>query len=66
MMQYSDTWRTMRKLIHQFFMESRCEKEHYQVQEAEASQMLYDFMTEPEKHMLHPKRFSNSITMSLG
>jgi len=66
MMQYGDTWRTMRKLIHQFFMESRCEKEHWQVQEAEASQMLYDFMTDPEQHMLHPKRFSNSITMSLG
>ncbi|KAF2501077.1 cytochrome P450 [Lophium mytilinum] len=65
MMQYGDTWRTMRKLIHQFFMESRCEKEHWEVQEAEASQMLYDFLTDPAGHMMHPKRFSNSITMSL-
>lgn len=66
MMQYGDTWRTMRKLIHQFFMESQCEKNHYVVQEAEAAQMLHDFMAQPEDHMLHPKRFSNSITMSLG
>lgn len=66
MMQYGETWRTMRKMIHQFFMESRCEKEHWKVQEAEASQMLYDFLTDPDAHMNHPKRFSNSITMSLG
>ncbi|KAF2795103.1 cytochrome P450 [Melanomma pulvis-pyrius CBS 109.77] len=65
MMQYGETWRTMRKMIHQFFMESRCEKEHWKVQEAEASQMLYDFLTDPDAHMNHPKRFSNSITMSL-
>lgn len=66
MMQYGATWRTMRKLIHQTFMESMCDKEHYKVQEAEANQMLYDFLTNPKDHMLHPKRFSNSITMSLG
>ncbi|KAF2729756.1 cytochrome P450 [Polyplosphaeria fusca] len=65
MMQYGDTWRTMRKLIHEMFRESRCEKEHVELQEAEASQMMADFLTQPERHMLHPKRFSNSITMSL-
>ncbi|KAF2205971.1 m-hydroxybenzyl alcohol hydroxylase [Delitschia confertaspora ATCC 74209] len=65
MMQYGKTWQNIRKLVHQFFMESRCEKEHFEVQEAEASQMLYDFLTDPGRHMLHPKRFSNSITMSL-
>lgn len=66
MMQYGPTWRTMRKLIHQTFMEPMCEKEHWKVQEAEANQMIHDFLTRPKDHMLHPKRFSNSITMSLG
>jgi cytochrome P450 family 619 len=66
MMQYGETWRTMRKMIHQFFMEAQCEKSHYQVQEAEANQMIYDFLVDPKNNMLHPKRFSNSITMSLG
>nr|UPH69770.1 putative cytochrome p450 protein [Neofusicoccum parvum] len=65
MMQYGDTWRTVRKLIHQTFMESNCDKYHYKVQEAEANQMIYDFMVNPADHMSHPKRFSNSITMSL-
>ena len=35
------------------------------MQEAEANQMVYDFLTKPEDHMLHPKRYSNSITNSL-
>nr|AUZ97938.1 cytochrome P450 monooxygenase E [Aspergillus terreus] len=65
MMQYGETWRTMRKLIHQYLMESQCEKEHWKVQEAEAAQMLHDFLVDPENHMKHPKRYSNSITMSL-
>ncbi|KAJ5215367.1 m-hydroxybenzyl alcohol hydroxylase [Penicillium cinerascens] len=64
-MQYGDTWRMLRKMIHQYFMESNCEKEHWKVQEAEANQMLYDFLTMPEDHMLHPKRYSNSVTNSL-
>lgn len=66
MMEYDETWRSIRKIIHQIFMESRCDKEHYKVQEAEGVQMLYDFMTNPKENMLHPKRFSNSITMSIG
>jgi cytochrome P450 len=66
MMEYDDSWRSVRKLIHQNLMESRCDKEHSKLQEAEANQMLYDFMTNPEENMLHPKRYSNSITMSIG
>ena len=66
MMDYDENWRVVRKLIHQTLMETRCDKEHYKLQEAEANQMLYDFMTKPEENMLHPKRFSNSITMSIG
>jgi len=65
-MQYGQLWRTFRKLIHQHFMESMVEKHHIEVQNAEAVQMLHDFCLRPHEHMLHPKRYSNSITMSLS
>ncbi|KAL2862702.1 cytochrome P450 [Aspergillus lucknowensis] len=64
-MQYSPLWRPMRKAVHQHFMESMVEKSHIRVQNVEAVQMLRDFCLRPDQHMLHPKRFSNSITMSL-
>jgi cytochrome P450 len=64
-MPYSDKWRQARKLMQFQFNENRVEKEHVKLIEAEATQMLYDFMEEPEKLNLHPKRFSNSIIMSL-
>ncbi|KAE8337413.1 hypothetical protein BDV24DRAFT_154362 [Aspergillus arachidicola] len=58
-------WRTFRRLLHQEFMESRCNSEHITIQNAEAIQMLHDFMTAPQQHMLHPKRFSNSVIMTI-
>ena len=64
-MSHGDKWRKFRKLIHQHFHEARCEKHHVTLQNAEAVQMLRDFCTEPEALMLHPKRFSNSIIMTL-
>ena len=65
-MDYGETWRKLRKLVHQHFMEAMCEKEHVHVQNAEAIQMVRDFLLDPDNHMLHPKRYSNSITNSLG
>ncbi|PNY24206.1 Fumitremorgin C synthase [Tolypocladium capitatum] len=64
-MQYGQQWRTFRKLIHQYFMESVVEKRHVEVQNAEATQMLRDMCVRPDQHMRHPKRYSNSIIMSL-
>jgi cytochrome P450 len=64
-MKYGEKWRLFRKLIHQKFREELCEKEHVKLVEAEAIQMCQDFMTHPEGLMYHPKRFSNSIIMSL-
>ncbi|KAI0110930.1 cytochrome P450 oxidoreductase [Nemania sp. FL0031] len=65
LMQYGGDWRRIRKLIHQYFMEPMCEKQHIHLQNAEATRLMYDFMTMPQKHMEHPKRYSNSITNSL-
>ncbi|KAK5019379.1 hypothetical protein LTR16_000571 [Cryomyces antarcticus] len=64
-MNYGDLWRSFRKIIHQYVMESMVEKEHTMLVNAEAVQMIRDFCVAPEQHMLHPKRFSNSIIMSL-
>jgi hypothetical protein len=59
-------WRAIRKAIHQHFMESMVIKQHTKVVDAEAVQMCRDFLIAPEDHMVHPRRYGNSITMSLG
>ncbi|KAI9841063.1 MAG: hypothetical protein M1837_001034 [Sclerophora amabilis] len=64
-MHYGDQWRTFRKLINQHFMEAMCEREHLSVQNAEAVNLVKDFLVSPEDHMIHPKRFSNSVTNSI-
>jgi hypothetical protein len=65
-MHYGDQWRTFRKLIHSHLMETMVEREHLQIVNAEAIQLVRDYMLFPEDHMLHPKRFSNSISNSIG
>lgn len=65
-MQYNDHWRKCRKLVHQYFMESMVNKNYIPLIEGEALQMVSDLITDPVHHMRHPKRFSNSIIMSLG
>ncbi|KAF2135651.1 uncharacterized protein K452DRAFT_281196 [Aplosporella prunicola CBS 121167] len=65
LMQYGDEWRRIRKLIHQYFMEPMCEKQHLRLQHAEATQLMHEFLVAPQDHMEYPKRYSNSITNSL-
>ncbi|KAI1334142.1 cytochrome P450 [Xylariaceae sp. FL0016] len=62
---YGDKWRTFRKLIHQHLTENMVEREHLSIVDAEAVQLVRDYMLFPEDHMLHPKRFSNSISNSI-
>ncbi|XRM49279.1 hypothetical protein ABZX51_012154 [Aspergillus tubingensis] len=64
-MDYSDNWRLFRKTMNQHFSASMCEKTHVHLLEAEHTQMMRDFLLHPEKHMLHTKRTTNSIIMSL-
>ena len=65
LMKYGSQWRDTRKLLHGSFTEKLVEASHIHVQEAEARQLVRDYMLTPEDHMWHPKRYSNSITMSL-
>ena len=65
-MDYGPKWRDMRKLIQQEVTAAACEKEYVELQEAEAVQMLRDFVKAPDRLMDHPKRFSNSVIMSIS
>lgn len=65
LMDYGPQWRDTRKLLHGTFTEKVVEEQHLKVQEGEARQMIRDYLNEPAQHMLHPKRYSNSITMSI-
>ncbi|EAW11664.1 cytochrome P450 [Aspergillus clavatus NRRL 1] len=64
-MHYGDQWRTFRRLIHQHLMESMVDSQHVKIVNAEAIQLVRDYLVDPEHHMAHPKRFSNSITNSI-
>lgn len=59
-------WRRGRRLYHQFFNETVCEKSHRHLQDAEIAQLLQDLCRSPDEFMGHCKRFTNSIIMSLG
>ena len=65
-MHYGNKWRTFRKLVHQHLTDVMVENEHLPIVDAEAVQLVRDYMLFPEDHMLHPKRFSNSISNSIG
>lgn len=65
-MHYGNKWRTFRRLIHQSLMEPVVESDHLRIVDAEAVQLVRDYILHPDDHMLHPKRFSNSITNSIG
>lgn len=65
LMKHGQKWRSTRKLLHSNVMEKVVDEQHLPLQEAEARQMIRDYLLKPEDHMLHPKRFSNSVTMSI-
>ncbi|KXJ84916.1 cytochrome P450 [Microdochium bolleyi] len=65
-MRYGPKWRLFRKLIHQHVASSQCEKSYIQMIEAEETQMMRDFLVNPQDFMLHPKRTSNSVIISVA
>ncbi|KAK7032180.1 hypothetical protein VNI00_013354 [Paramarasmius palmivorus] len=62
--QYSDTWRLLRKAVHTILTPKAVEN-HLPIQRAEATQVLYDFLTTPENFFKHIGRYSNSAIMSV-
>ena len=65
-MHYGNQWRTFRKLVHQHLTDAMVENEHLPIVDAEAVQLVHDYLLYPADHMLHPKRFSNSISNSIS
>lgn len=65
-MYYGDQWRIFRRLIHQHLMESMVDSQHLKIVNAEAIQLVRDYLVDAEHHMAHAKRFSNSIINSIG
>lgn len=60
-MRYGATWQRVRRVLNEHVKEATVERQHVPLVEAEGSQLLHDMMTAPEDHMLHPRRYSNSI-----
>ncbi|CAG8910257.1 unnamed protein product [Penicillium egyptiacum] len=60
-----ETWRRGRRLYHEHFNEMMCEQHHVALQNAEATQMLRDLCFNLEGPISHPKRYSNSVIMSI-
>lgn len=65
-MHYGNHWRTFRRLVHQHLNDAMVENEHLPIIDAEAVQLVRDYMLYPKNHMLHSKRFSNSISNSIS
>lgn len=60
-MRYGATWQRVRRVLNEHVKEVAVERQHVPLVEAEGSQLLHDMMTSPQDHMLHPRRYSNSI-----
>lgn len=60
-----EKWRLCRKLLAQCFNEAKVDKEYVGLVEAEATQMLCDFVKAPKGFMGHTLRFANSIIKGL-
>jgi cytochrome P450 len=60
-----DKLRLCRKLLNQYFNETRVEQKYVPIIEAESKQMVFDLWKKPEDRMIHPVRLANSVIMTL-
>ena len=65
LMDYGPKWRDTRKLLHNNLMEKVVDERCVPLQEAEAKQLLHDYLIEPQNFMDHPKRYSNSPSSAI-
>jgi cytochrome P450 len=64
LMGYTDTWRNIRKIMHQLLTAKQAEA-YRPFQDAESKQLLWDYLHEPDKFYLHNGRYANSVIMSV-
>ncbi|KAI1350272.1 cytochrome P450 2D18 [Xylaria sp. FL0043] len=60
-MNANERWKLRRKLYFQMFQESRCNKEHIRLVDAESAQLVRDMMLAPGDLMFHPGRMIYGI-----
>ena len=64
LMGYTDTWRNIRKIMHQLLTSKQAET-YRPYQDTESKQLLWDYLHEPDKFYLHNGRYANSVIMSV-
>ncbi|KAG7451644.1 cytochrome P450 [Guyanagaster necrorhizus] len=61
---YSDYWRRGRRVMHSMLTKKACIN-HLNIQRAEASQLMYDYLVEPKDFVAHGQRYANSVITSI-
>ncbi|KAJ8078284.1 hypothetical protein PM082_000490 [Marasmius tenuissimus] len=61
---YGDNWRTLRRTAHAILTPQMSAK-HIPIQYAEATQLLFDILRNPDSFYNHIRRYSNSVIMSV-
>ncbi|KAL0954810.1 hypothetical protein HGRIS_003756 [Hohenbuehelia grisea] len=61
---YGEDWRVLRKAAHTILTPQASDR-HLPIQKAEAYQLLYDLLVQPEGFYTHVRRYSNAVIMSV-
>ncbi|KAF8510750.1 cytochrome P450 [Gautieria morchelliformis] len=61
---YGKNWRTLRRAAHELLTRNACER-HLPIQEAESTQLMYEFLTRPQSFYDDIKRYSTSVIMTI-
>ncbi|CAL1706624.1 unnamed protein product [Somion occarium] len=61
---YGDEWRLMRRAAHDMISREACNR-HLPIQQAEASQLMFDLVGSPEKFYTHLYRYTASVITSV-
>ncbi|KAJ7586976.1 cytochrome P450 [Mycena floridula] len=61
---YADTWRNLRKAVHTI-LTPQATNRHLPIQKAEATQLMYDTLQNPEAFYTHIGRYTHSVMMSI-
>ncbi|KAJ7677806.1 cytochrome P450 [Mycena polygramma] len=61
---YTESWRTLRRTAHTI-LTPQASTRHLPIQQAEATQLLYDILRQPESFYNHVRRYSSSVILSV-
>ncbi|KAG8896943.1 hypothetical protein FRB99_008554 [Tulasnella sp. 403] len=61
---YTDDWRALRRAAHEILTPQACMK-HLPIQQAEATQLMFDLLTNPSEFYTSVRRYSSSVIMSV-